>query len=174
MTVACRVSRSFDRRRIVSGSTDKTLRLWDAATGAPIGDPLRGHEEAVTSVVFSRDGRRIVSGSRDTTLRLWDAETGAPIGELMRGHDGGVRTVVFSPDGRRLVSGSDDRTLRFWEVAALRPSLADLAAKAETLCPLSASERRELHLFDPTTETNDRPLTEAQRRACGEPAVAAK
>jgi hypothetical protein len=67
------VAFSPDGRRLVSGSWDKTLRLWDAATGKPIGPPLQGHTNSVTSVAFSPDGRRLVSGSDDNTLRLWDA-----------------------------------------------------------------------------------------------------
>jgi WD40 repeat protein len=62
--------------RIVSGSADKTLRLWDAATGTPIGQPLRGHTDTVNTVAFSSNGTRIVSASDDKTLRLWDAATG--------------------------------------------------------------------------------------------------
>ena len=55
---------SPDGRRIVSGSGDKTLRLWDAKTGQPIGQPLDGHDGDVKSVAFSPDGSRIVSGGR--------------------------------------------------------------------------------------------------------------
>ena len=61
------------RHRIASGSCDNTLRLWDADTGQPIGDPLTGHTDAVYSVAFSPDGKRIVSGSGDKTVRLWPA-----------------------------------------------------------------------------------------------------
>ena len=58
----------------MSGSRDKTIRLWDAETGDPIGQPLEGHSSIVNSVGFSPDGSRIVSGSFDNTIRLWDAE----------------------------------------------------------------------------------------------------
>jgi WD40 repeat protein len=111
--VAVAISR--DGTRIVSGSYDSTLRLWDARTGAPIGEPLKGHSGTVRSVAFSPDGARIVSGSSDNTLRLWDARTGAPIGEPLRGHSKGVSSVAFSPDGARIVSGSGDNTLRLWD-----------------------------------------------------------
>ncbi|KAG2745398.1 hypothetical protein P692DRAFT_20743568, partial [Suillus brevipes Sb2] len=62
-----------DGTRIVSGSWDKTLRLWNAATGKPLGEPLVGHAEWVLSVSFSPDGTRIASGSLDQTIRLWSA-----------------------------------------------------------------------------------------------------
>jgi hypothetical protein len=64
-----------DGRRIVSGSDDKTVRVWDAETGAQLAR-LEGHEEEVFSVAFAPDGRRIISGSIDNTVRVWDAETG--------------------------------------------------------------------------------------------------
>ena len=66
------MSYSPDGTRIVSGSRDETLRQWDAVTGEPVGEPLVGHSETVTSVSYSPDGTRIVSGSWDKTLRIWD------------------------------------------------------------------------------------------------------
>ena len=106
---------SPDGRRILSWSHDQTLRLWDAATGAAIGEPLR-HEGPVYGALYSPDGRRILSWSHDQTLRLWDAATGAAIGEPMR-HEGLVWGALYSPDGRRILSWSDDKTLRLWDAA---------------------------------------------------------
>ncbi|KAG9018784.1 POC1 centriolar protein A, partial [Serendipita sp. 407] len=61
------VAFSPDGRRIVSGSDDKTVRIWDAETGQQLGSSLEGHDGGVTPVAFSPDGRRIVSGSYDKT-----------------------------------------------------------------------------------------------------------
>ena len=71
------VAFSPDGQRLVSGSADRTVRLWDARTGQPIGQPLHGHEEVVTSVAFSPNGQRLVSGSDDRTVRLWDVSPNA-------------------------------------------------------------------------------------------------
>ena len=84
----CSAAFSPDGKRIVTASEDKTARLWDAETGKPIGEPLKGHEDRCVSAAFSPDGKRIVTASEDKTARLWDAETGKPIGEPLKGHDG--------------------------------------------------------------------------------------
>ena len=78
-----------DGRRLVSGGDDGTLRLWDAQTGRPIGDPLTRASRRVRSVAVTPDGRRLVSGGWDGTLRLWDAQTGQPIGAPLTGHQVG-------------------------------------------------------------------------------------
>ncbi|KAI5117680.1 hypothetical protein M0805_008459 [Coniferiporia weirii] len=109
------VAYSSDGRQIVSGSSDKVLRIWDAQTGSPVGESLTGHLDYINSVAYSPDGRHIVSGSDDWTLRIWDAQTRSPVGEPLTGHSYIVNSVSYSPDGRHIVSGSFDKTLRVWD-----------------------------------------------------------
>jgi len=104
---------SPDGTRIVSGSIDNTVRIWDASNGGCL-HTLEGHSDSVNSVVFSPDGTRVASGSNDNTVRIWDAGNGGCL-HTLEGHNGSVRSVVFSPDGTRVVSGSEDNTVRIWD-----------------------------------------------------------
>ncbi|KAJ1477259.1 WD40-repeat-containing domain protein [Baffinella frigidus] len=75
------VTWSPDGKCIVSGSTDKLRKIWDAATGAEV-CTLTGHSGWVWSTSFSPDGKHIVSGAADRLVKLWDAETGAEVSIL--------------------------------------------------------------------------------------------
>lgn len=109
------VAFSPDGTLIVSGSYDKTVRIWDAAVGIPIAN-LEGHTSDVTSVAFSPDGTRIASGSYDNTIRIWNTITHRSLA-VLKGHTNGVRSVAFSSDGTRIASGSWDTTVRVWDTA---------------------------------------------------------
>ena len=114
------VSITPDGRYAVSGSADKTLRVWDLETGRCV-RILEGHSNAVNSITIIPNGRYAVSGSYDTTVRLWDFETGGGV-RTRKGHAAGVNSVSITPDGRYAVSGSgglgqlEDTTLRVWDL----------------------------------------------------------
>jgi WD40 repeat protein len=78
------VAFSPDGKQVVSGSEDKTVWLWDAATGTAL-QTLKGHSYSVNSVAFSPNGKQVVSGSGDKTVRLWDAATGTAL-QTLEGH----------------------------------------------------------------------------------------
>jgi WD40 repeat protein len=90
--------------------------LWNAQTRQQIEEPLRGHDDWVSSVAFSPDGKILASGSGDKTIILWNPQSHQQIEEPLRGHDAGVSSVAFSPDGRILASGGADASVILWDV----------------------------------------------------------
>lgn len=105
---------SPDGRLLASaGGRDKTVRLWDVATGQSV-RTLTGHTEMVRAVAFSPDGRLVASGSHDKTVRLWNPDTGQIV-HILTGHSGlsGVEAVAFSPDGSQLATASGS-TVQLW------------------------------------------------------------
>ena len=87
-----------DKRRYVSASRDKTVRVWDVAAGAAARPAVDGHAEDVTALARVGDGRRVVTASRDKTLRVWDVvEGGAPL--KLVGHEDVVRAVECYGEG---------------------------------------------------------------------------
>ena len=111
------VAFSPDGKMVASASSDNTVRLWDAATGAAL-QTLKGHWDSVNAVVFSPDGKMAASASDDCTVQLSDAATGAAL-RTLKGHRGIVNAVAFSPDGKMVASASGDPTVRLWDVATV-------------------------------------------------------
>ena len=121
------VTFSPDGHTLASESRDRTVCLWDVATGREV-KRLKGHEGPVRSVAFSPDGRFLTSGSGkdpsfheiwDYTVRVWDITSGREV-QRLEGHTDGVTSVAFSPNGRVLASGSSDKTVRLWQVKEAR------------------------------------------------------
>ncbi|KAI7971161.1 hypothetical protein EIK77_004676 [Talaromyces pinophilus] len=149
---------SPDGRLLASGSSDKTIKLWDPATGS-LQQTLEGHSEWVQSVAFSPDGRLLASGSWDKTIKLWDPATGAPQ-QTLEGHSQRVQSVVFSPDGRLLASGAWDNTIKLWDPAtgALQQTLEghsqpfwSVAFSPDGRLLASGSWDKIIKLWDPAT-----------------------
>jgi WD40 repeat protein len=77
--ISC-VAFSPDRKHIISGSYDKTIRIWDAQMGKAVGVPLQGHTDVVRSVAYSPDSKHFISGSYDKTIHIWNAKTHKAVG----------------------------------------------------------------------------------------------
>ncbi len=105
-----RIAWSPDGRILASPSKDKTIKLWDAATGKLI-RTLKGHTNGVYSVTWSSDGEILASGAMDK-IRLWNAKTGQLI-RTLEGHTDTV-SIAWSPNGEMLASGPIDYTIRLW------------------------------------------------------------
>jgi WD40 repeat protein len=113
------VAFSPDGQLVASASFDKTVRLWEAATGT-CRSTLEGHSDYVSAVAFSPDGQLVASASNDKTVRLWEAATGT-CRSTLEGHSDYVNAVAFSPDGQLLHTNAGSITLSYPAIA-LSPS----------------------------------------------------
>jgi WD40 repeat protein len=121
---------SPDGQRVVTASTDKSAQLWDAHTGAPVGQPMV-HADFVHDAEFNADGSLLVTATRDREARVFDGRDGRPVTDKLR-HHAHVRTASFSPDGLRVITASRDRTTRIWDARTGSP-LLELPPAADEL-----------------------------------------
>jgi WD40 repeat protein len=87
--------------QLASSSVDKTVRVWDVATGATL-QRLEGHSAYISSVVFSPDGSQLASSSYDKTVHVWDVATGATL-QTLKGHSGSINSVFVGRGQAELV-----------------------------------------------------------------------
>ncbi|KAJ5066468.1 lissencephaly-1 [Anaeramoeba ignava] len=99
---------------LVTGSRDKTIKLWDISTGQCI-QTFIGHDNWVRQVLFHPCGKFIISCSDDRTIRIWEIETGRCIRILYEAHEHFIQTLSFNPRFPQLASGSVDCMLKIWD-----------------------------------------------------------
>jgi WD40 repeat protein len=105
---------SADGQTLVSGSKDKTIKIWDMRT-KQLRHTLTEHIDWVTSLALSADGQTLVSGSSDKTIKIWDMRT-RQLRHTLTGHTGSAWSLALSADGQTLVSGSGDKTIKIWDM----------------------------------------------------------
>ncbi|KAG6093925.1 transcriptional regulatory protein rco1 [Claviceps sp. LM220 group G6] len=104
---------SPDGRYLVTGSTDKLVRIWDIATQT-IRHTLSGHEQEIACLDLARDGKVIASGSHDKTVRIWDFEKGSlALTHTMKDE---VTCVAISPDSQYVAAGCLDHNVYVWDI----------------------------------------------------------
>ena len=161
------VAFSPDGRLLASSGDDKTVRLWDPATGKRR-RTLTGHTGRIWGVAFSPDGQTLASVGVDETVRLWDPATGEHR-RTLTGHTGTVYGVAFSPDGRLLASAGADKTVRLWDPATgeHRRTLTGhtgtvwgvaFSPDGQTLASAGGGDKT-VRLWDPATGEHRRTLT---------------
>ena len=107
---------SFQGVRLVSGSHDATLKIWDLDREACL-QTLSEHQGVIFAVRLHPQGDRFVSASFDRSVKLWDCATGTCLHTFI-GHTAEVTSVSFSADGQMIASSSYDRTIRIWDTAS--------------------------------------------------------
>uniref|UniRef100_A0A453A5F6 Uncharacterized protein n=7 Tax=Triticinae TaxID=1648030 RepID=A0A453A5F6_AEGTS len=115
--------------RLVSGSDDFTMFLWEPTISKQPKARMTGHQKVVNHVYFSPDGQWLASASFDKSVKLWNGITGKFVAAF-RGHVADVYQISWSADSRLLLSGSKDSTLKVWDIRA-RKLKQDLPGHAD-------------------------------------------
>lgn len=108
----------FSRDKIITGSFDKTCKLWNSETGQ-LYHTYRGHATEIVCLSFNPQGDTIATGSMDNTAKLWDVETGQEKHTFL-GHTAEIVSLNFDTHGEKVITGSFDHTIKVWGVRSGR------------------------------------------------------
>lgn len=111
------VAISPDGKQLLTASFDKTVKLWDLASGKEIrtfgGD--KGHQNLVLGVTFAPDGNTFATASSDNTAKIWDVPQLKPVREIALSES--ATTAAVSPDGKTAAAGAKDGSIKVWNLA---------------------------------------------------------
>ncbi|KAG2111119.1 WD40-repeat-containing domain protein [Suillus clintonianus] len=107
-----------DGRKLISGSGNGSIRIFDTATWQQISSILEGHQDLVYTIAVSRNERLLASASWDGTVRLWNLDTNLPIGPPLQ-HENLVFHAAFSSDGKLLTTACADKNAYVWDIYAI-------------------------------------------------------
>ncbi|KAF4609761.1 hypothetical protein D9613_011913 [Agrocybe pediades] len=106
---------SHDGKKLISGSHNATIQIWDIDTGNVIAGPFEGHTGTLSSLALSPDGTKLISSSTDKSVCLWNAFSNesniAPPCQSVTNY---VCAVAWPPDGTKIASGQLDGTVAVW------------------------------------------------------------
>ena len=130
------VAYSPDGRYLISGSFDKTVKIWDRATGV-VARTLDDHQNLVLAVAVSPDGRQLATAGLDPTVLVYDMPQTEALA-AREDFEGTVSSIALSSDGKRLVTGDRSRVVRIWDTEA-QSDLATLAGATDDVISVGIS-----------------------------------
>jgi WD40 repeat protein/tRNA A-37 threonylcarbamoyl transferase component Bud32 len=145
---------SADGSAVVSGGADRTLRVWDTATGTE--QARFGQTPQAIGCLAALPGTGYLVAGQGASIRIWDPKKGQEV-QRLAGHTDAVRGICILPGGQRLLSGGDDRMLRLWDlssgrelhrVAGHRAAVAGVALSPDGRFAASAGRDQTLRLWD--------------------------
>ncbi|MGB3493050.1 MAG: NB-ARC domain-containing protein [Elainellaceae cyanobacterium] len=173
ISIDCSASSEEFGSRVISGSHDRTVKVWDMTSKAALLTP-EGHSSTVCSVSISADGSRAISGSNDSTIKVWDVTSGAVL-RTLESHRDAVVSVSISADGSRAISGSNDSTIKVWDVTSgavlrtlesHRDAVASVSISADGSRAISGSNDDTIKVWNVTSRATPHTLESHSNGVC--------
>ncbi|MBT2228639.1 WD40 repeat domain-containing protein [Nonomuraea sp. NEAU-A123] len=160
---------SADGGTLALGCGDRTLRLWDVAARQPLGEPIRGHTDAISSIVFSRNGATLATAGHDGTVRLWNSSPPLLLSVPKRNGP-----IALDPRGTALATGgmgNGDWRVKLWEPSTGRSTALGGHKSWTTALAFSRDGTRLAAAADEVVRIWDRPGGQARAVLVGDNSV---
>lgn len=107
------LSITSNQQNIITGSIDKTIKIFNLKTGKEI-KTIKGLDDEITSICLSVDGKTLISATEGKIIKKWDVSTGKLVNDF-EGHEGSVYNVCYDSNGKYILSCSEDKTVKIWD-----------------------------------------------------------